>query len=85
MSHPNNQSNKDNLPKWAAKITLAQLTLAAFFLSAIGLSSLIAELSDERPSLPKMILPLILLGIALRLWLIWFRLKKTRTSWYTDE
>ncbi len=76
---------KNDIPKWASHLTLAQITLLAVAASAFSLLTLLAQLSDGKPTALGLALAFVSAVIALRLWRVWSLLRKTRSTWHTDS
>jgi hypothetical protein len=82
---PNGTSPQNNdAPGWAANITLSQLTLMATTITIFGVLMLLTQITSETPTIPGLALVFVLAAIALRLWQVWFRLRKTRTTWHSN-
>ena len=84
MSHQNHQSNDGDQPEWATKLSLAQFTVLVLLVTIAAIALLVSELSSGA-SARSLIFPLCILLFALILWRAWFKLRKSRSTWYTDE
>jgi hypothetical protein len=75
----------DGIPKWARKLTLAQLTLLATASSVFTLFTLLTQTTEGDLTTFELVMAAVSVLITLWLWIIWYRLKKARSSWYTDS
>jgi hypothetical protein len=73
------------IPKWASKLTLAQITLIATASSVFTLFTLITQTTESDLTTFELAVVIISALITLRLWIIWSRVRRARSSWYTDS
>jgi hypothetical protein len=78
-------SQNDGIPKWARKLTLAQITLLATASSVLTLFTLLTQTTEGDPTTFELATVLVSAVITLWLWIIWYRIRKARSSWYTDN
>ncbi len=84
MKEPPLSSPKNALPEWTAKYSLAQIGAAAGLVSAFGLVTAIAQCFGDEYSTAGLIVSVLSLGAAAKMWSIFFRLKKARSSSYVE-
>jgi hypothetical protein len=75
----------NDIPKWATRLTLAQVTLFAVAASAFSLLALLAQITGGSPTALGLALVFITAVIALRLWRVWSLLRKSRSTWHSDS